>query len=316
MRALVTGAAGFVGSHITDRLLAEGQQVVGIDNFETGHTRNVHDSARVIRGDIADRNQLWDAFRLSEPDVVFHCAASYKDGTAWRRDLETNAIGSALVAQLAAEYDARIIYFQTALCYGHHPKPIADLDRDYNYDTLTVSQPLAPDNSYSISKTAGESYIASSGAPYVSIRMANVYGPRNLSGPIPTFAKNLIEGRTSVVADSRRDFIYIDDLLDLVWRVLGSDYVGVLHAASGRDYPISQAYGCVEVAFGKTARMEQIPRAPGDAPSILLDPSETERLFGWKATTSLVDGVASAVSWYIANPPEKTFTHLPIPAAA
>ncbi len=191
------------------------------------------------------------------------------------------------------------------------------MDREYDYDTLAVSQPLAPDNSYAISKTAGESYIAHSGLPYVSLRLANIYGPRNVSGPIPTFAKNIIEGRTSVVVDARRDLVYIEDLLDLVWRVLDSDYAGVLHVSTGKDYSIEEMWVAVAAAMEADAtKARRIPRAPGDAPSILLDPSETEQRFGWKATTPLDEGIAKAVEWYRANPPEATFTHLNLPVAA
>lgn len=317
MRALVTGAAGFVGSHLTDRLIAENTLVVGIDNFATGQGRNLHDSAQVVRGDIADFDVLDRAFSFAEPDVVFHCAASYKDPSAWGTDIRTNVLGTSHVVKLAEQYGARIIYFQTALCYGHHPDILVDMDREYDYDTLAVTQPLAPDNSYSISKTAGESYIAHSGLPYVSLRLANIYGPRNVSGPIPTFAKNIIEGRTSVVVDARRDLVYIEDLLDLVWRVLDSDYAGVLHVSTGKDYSIEEMWVAVAAAMEADAtKARRIPRAPGDAPSILLDPSETEQRFGWKATTPLDEGIAKAVEWYRANPPEATFTHLALPAAA
>src|SRR3990167_3727533 len=318
MRYLVTGAAGFIGSHLTDRLLAEGHTVTGIDNFETGQARNIHDSVKVIRADIADRKELWNAFRLSKPDVVFHCAASYKNPRAWQRDVLTNALGSSLVAEMAAEFGSRIVYFQTALCYGSNPEPLHDGDGPLpsNWNALSVTQPLAPESSYAISKTAGESYIVHSGVPYVSFRLANIYGPRNLSGPIPTFARNIMEGRKSVVVDSRRDFVFVDDLLKLVWAVLNTDYVGIVHAASGRDYPISQIYGSVEVALGSTGLMESIPRAPDDAQSILLDPEDTARAFGWRATTSLNEGIAKAVEWYRDNPVGDTYTHLAIPAAA
>lgn len=322
MRYLVTGAGGFVGSHISDRLIAEGKTVVGIDNFTTGHPRNLHDAARVVRGDIAEWHVVDRAFGLADPDVVFHCAASYKDPEAWATDIRTNVLGTSHVVKLAEQYGARIIYFQTALCYGHRPfeghDPLQVLGHAIPIDDITwpppvrVDHPIAPDNSYSISKTAGESYIASSGLPYVSIRMANVYGPRNLSGPIPTFSKNLLEGRRSVISDSRRDFIFVADLLDLVWQILDSDYVGVLHASSGTDYPISDIYDAVEAALGITGEAQRIPRAEGDAPSILLDPTLTEARFGWKVTTPLAEGIAQAAEFYSEHGVETTYTHLPI----
>ena len=110
--------------------------------------------------------------------------------------------------------------------------------------------------------------------------------------------------------------MFVEDLLKLVWAVLNTDYTGIVHAASGRDYPIAQLYGSVEIALGMTASMESIPRAPDDAQSILLDPEDTARAFGWRATTPLNEGIAKAVEWYRTNPVGDTYTHLQIPAAA
>jgi len=197
LRVLVTGAAGFIGSHVAERLVADGHDVVGLDNFLTGRP----DNFPCVKFDVAsgEGRPEWEA-----PDVIVHAAASYDDGSNWQRDIRTNVLGAQWVCSLKPK---RIVYFQTALCYGHDPYG----GRDPR--PLSLSQPLAPDNSYAISKTAGESYLLHSGIPLVSLRLANIYGPRNLSGPIPTFYKRLTEKQTCIVTDSRRDLVFIDDLL-------------------------------------------------------------------------------------------------------
>src|SRR5262249_38240519 len=142
------------------------------------------------------------------PEVVVHAAASYKDPAAWADDIRTNVLGTAHVAQAAAQVGVvRLIYFQTALCYGLRPRE----------QPVTLRHPLrAEGSSYAVSKTAAEQYLEFSGLDYIVFRLANVYGPRNLSGPLPTFYQRLTQGKSCHVADARRDFIYVDDLIDVV----------------------------------------------------------------------------------------------------
>lgn len=306
MRVLVTGGAGFIGSHLTDRLIRDGHDVVVIDNLLTGRRENVNPEARFHQWDITDGTVIQ---RSETPDVIAHCAASYSDRTDWARDVLTNALATAWLMKAAlAGGVQRVVYFQTALCYGHDPYGIHDPR------PLLTTQPLNPDNSYAISKTAGELYIRHSGIPYVSLRLANVYGPRNLSGPIPTFFKRLTEGQPCVVTDSRRDFIYIDDLLDVAVPALMGTGHGVYHVSSGRDYSIWEAFHAVskEVFGEEVSRVEGrlVPRPPDDSPSILLDPTYTQATFNWKATTRFEDGIAKAVAWYREHGVERTFTHL------
>ena len=124
MRVLITGGAGFIGSHIADRLLARDDEVLVIDNYATGRRDNLsnHDHLRVLEGTIADADLVRGAVDEFRPEVVVHAAASYKDPEAWEEDVRTNALGSAIVARAAGEAGVRrLIYFQTALCYGLNP---------------------------------------------------------------------------------------------------------------------------------------------------------------------------------------------------
>lgn len=301
LRVIVTGAAGFIGSHVAERLFDLGHDVVGVDNFLTGRPENFP----CVEANIpACFRPEW-----KHPDVVVHAAASYDDGTNWKRDIATNVGGAAWVCDLQPE---RIVYFQTALCYGHNPYgAYAAFEPHSAPYPLTVHQPLAPDNSYAISKTAGESYLLNSGIPTVSLRLANIYGPRNLSGPIPTFYKRITEGEKCIVTASRRDFVFIEDLLPVAIDAILGEGLGVYHVSSGSDYAVQDTFFAVADALDlPAADADFIPRPPGDSPSILLDSSATQAFFKWRPKVALEDGIEKAVEWYRANGVERTFTHL------
>jgi UDP-glucose 4-epimerase len=304
---LITGGAGFIGSHLTDRLLARGDRVLVIDNFATARRDSLqeHDNLTLVEDTIADESAVRRAFEQAEPEVVVHAAASYKDPEAWGEDSRTNAVGSANIVRAAQEAgNSRLVYFQTALCYGLHPQE----------QPITLSHPLDPkDSSYAISKTAGEWYVRLSDLDWVSFRLANVYGPRNLSGPLPTFFQRLGEGKACFVMDTRRDFVFVDDLADVAMKAIdGGGESGVYHVSSGSDVSIKELFDATVKAMGIELEdeVEVRPRNPDDAPSILLDPSKTERDFDWAARTPLEEGVAKAVDYYREHGVAETFTHL------
>jgi UDP-glucose 4-epimerase len=239
------------------------------------------------------------------PDVIVHAAASYKDPNDWAEDAHTNATGTAIVARAARDARVgRLIYLQTALCYGLHPLE----------QPITIRHPLRPGaSSYAISKTAGEYYIALSGLDWVSFRLANAYGPRNLSGPLPTFFARLSSGKPCFVMDTRRDFIYISDLVDVLIRAVdGAGQPGPYHVSTGSDYSIGELFATTTEALGieLDRSVEVRERGPDDAYSILLDPTETEAAFDWRAETPLKQGVQSAIEYYRAFGVTDTYTHL------
>ena len=299
MKILITGGAGFIGSHLADRLVAAGHAVTCVDNLETGRRDSVPFEAEFVELDIADG--IDNVVEEMRPDIVVHCAASYKDGANWTGDIRTNALGTAILTQACQRADVgRLNYFQTALCYGNAPQN----------QPVRIDDPIAPQSSYAISKTAGESYIAESGIDYVSFRLANIFGPRNLSGPIPTFYRRLTAGQPCTVADSRRDFLFVGDLVDLVLQAFDGGPAGHYHISTGRDFAIAELYDAVSAALGLDVEARLVPRLPDDAATILLDPSKTFETFGWRATTPLADGIRKAVEWYEANGVGETYTHL------
>jgi UDP-glucose 4-epimerase len=307
VRVLITGGAGFIGSHLADRLLARGDDVLVIDNFATARHDNLgeHERLELIEGTIVDPQLVNKAFSSFEPEVVAHAAASYKDPDDWTEDSATNAVGTANVVKASqAAGVKRLVYFQTALCYGVQPLE----------QPITLDHPLRPsDSSYAISKTAGEHYVQLSGLDWISLRLANAYGPRNISGPLPTFFQRLTEGKPCFVMDTRRDFIYVQDLIDLVVQALdGQGSGGAYHASSGSDYSVKELFDATVAALGldPAPEVEVRDRNPDDAFTILLDPTRTVEEFAWTPKTPLEEGVAAAIQYYREHGIEETYTHL------
>ncbi len=308
MKVLITGGAGFIGSHLADHLLTNGHDVCVIDNYATGRRDNLvpRPNLKVIEGTIADAGLVDRAFNEFAPAVVVHAAASYKDPDNWLEDALTNVVGTANVVKSAKRAKVtRLIYFQTALCYGLRPLE----------QPITLDHPIRSEgSSYAISKTAGEQYVMLGGLNWISFRLANAYGPRNLSGPLPTFYHRLTSNKACFVMDTRRDFVFIDDLVEVVLMAIeGKGQSGAYHISSGSDYAIKDLFNATVQALGiKLEREVEVrPRNPDDAFTILLDPSKTLRDFaGWKVRTPLEKGVASALDYYKRFGITQTFTHL------
>jgi UDP-glucose 4-epimerase len=306
MKVLITGGGGFVGSNLSDRLVADGHQILVIDNYATGRRDNLspREGVEVVEATIANADAVNRAFEAFGPDHVVHAAASYKDPENWVEDVRTNAQGTVNVVRAAQQSRVgRFVYFQTALCYGTRPIE----------QPITLGHPIRPDSSYAISKTAGEQYIELSGLDFVSFRLANAYGPRNVTGPLPTFFQRLTTGEPCFVMDTRRDFMYIDDLVEIVVRALGGEGKRYYHVSSGSDYAIKDLFDATAAALGieLEEEVEVRPRNRDDAYTILLDPSHTHEDFpGWRISTPLAEGVAHTISYYREYGLEETYTHL------
>ena len=306
MKVCVTGGSGLVGSTVIDLLLAQGDEIVAIDNFATGRRDNLkpHPRLQLIEDSIADARIVAGVIADFRPEVVIHTAASYKDPEDWQADALTNCVGSANVARACSDYHvARLIYFQTALCYG--TKPVEQ--------PITLDHPINPANSsYAISKTAGEHYILLSGVDWVTFRLANIVGPRNVSGPLPIFYERLSQGKRCFVTEARRDFVFVHDLARTVLRAVGGTGAGTYHFSSGRDVAVKDLYDAVVRAMklNDYPEPEIRPLGADDAPTILLDPSRTFRDFGEIEFTPLDEIVAATVAYYREYGVEGGYTHL------
>jgi UDP-glucose 4-epimerase len=302
MRILITGGAGFIGSHLADHLIVKGEhEVFVVDDLTTGRKDNVNDQVTLYSHSIEYESLVELLFEEIKPDVVIHAAASYKDPNNWIADSETNVVGTVNVVKNALKHKVeRLIYLQTSLCYGP-PKECP----------ITVEHPINPQNSYAISKTAAEQYIAMSGLDYVSFRLCNIYGPRNLSGPIPTFFQRLTQGKRCFVADTRRDFVYIDDLVAVLSKAIdGQGGCGVYHFSSGADRTIAEVFNEICLALNRTDAAYLRPRGSDDVQTIMLDSMAAYADFDISGFTPFRTGIQQAVEWYKQNPVQQTYTHL------
>jgi UDP-glucose 4-epimerase len=306
MKVFITGGSGQVGSTVADMLLARGDQILSLDDFSTGRRDNLLDQHHLtqIEGSIADAALIDQLFSGFKPDVVVHTAASYKDPENWSTDALVNAVGSANIAKACKTHKVRrLIYFQTALCYG--TKPIQQ--------PIRLDHPINPVNSsYAISKTAGEHYVQFSGVEWVTFRLANVIGPRNVSGPLPIFYGRLSKGQKCFVTPARRDFCYAGDLANVVVQAAGGKGLGTYHFSSGKDVAILELYDSVVKAMklNDYPEPEIKPLGPDDAPSILLDPERTFADFSDVTFTPLEEIARLAVQRWEKDGVVGGYTHL------
>ena len=308
MKVFITGGLGQIGSHVAEMLLERGDQVLVVDNLATGRSEHLdlHPNLRVVINTISDRDLMHQLIGDFRPDAIVHTAASYKDPNDWYNDSLTNCVGGSTIASLAKDLGVgRIIYYQTALCYGLKP----------NENPITLNHPRNPaGSSYAISKTANELYIEESGVDYVTFRLANVIGPRNVAGPLPIFYQRLKDGKKCFVTKARRDFVFVKDLARITLRAIDGVGHGAYHFSSGTDVAIQELYDAVVSAmdFGEYPEPDVKDLAPDDVASILLDPSRTFKDFGNIEFTSLEETVKQGISYYQKHGTLGEYTHLKI----
>ena len=306
MKVLVTGGLGQIGSHVAEICLARGDSVLCIDNLETGREEHLseHPNLKIELISIADRQAMEEVFENFKPEAVVHTAASYKDPTDWYSDTMTNCVGGANVVDLSVKHDVkRFVYFQTALCYGLKP----------DESPIPLSHPRRPEgSSYAISKTTNELYLELSGLDYVTFRLANVVGPRNVAGPLPIFYQRLKDGKKCFVTEARRDFVYVGDLAKAVVQACDGTGSGTYHFSSGSDVAILELYEEVAKAMGFNEIPEVEIKSLGDDDvfSILLDPSRTIADFGPIDFTPISQTVSSAIDYYKEHGTLGEYTHL------
>jgi UDP-glucose 4-epimerase len=306
MNVLVTGGLGQIGSHTAEMLLERGDHVLAIDNLATGRKEHLsdHENLQVVIGSIAEKGLIEKLFCEFEPDVVVHTAASYKDPNDWYNDSLTNCVGGSNVVRASIENGVkRFIYFQTSLCYGL--KPIEQ--------PITLNHPKFPaSTSYAITKTANEDFLEISGLDFVTFRLANVVGPRNVAGPLPIFYQRLKDGKKCFVTKSRRDFVFVKDLSKVVLKACDGIGHGAYHFSSGSDVAIETLYQAVvkamEISEYPSPEIKEL--GEDDVISILLDPSKTFQDFGHIEFTPIEETVRQAISYFHKYGTLGEYTHL------
>jgi UDP-glucose 4-epimerase len=298
MRAMVTGGAGFIGSHLVDALVERGDEVNVVDNLATGSRANLASGATLHELDIRDE-ALGELVARIQPEVVFHLAAQADVGTSVERpafDADVNVIGTVRVLEAARAAGARVVFTSSGgAIYGECERPAREDDE---------LQPLSP---YGASKLAGEEYLATwnrlYAAAHVACRLANVYGPRQLAslegGVVAIFLDRLRDGQETVIfgdGEQTRDFVYVGDVVAALLAAAGSARGGIYNVGTGVASSIRELHRlCAEAA-----NADQEPRfeaeRPGDLRNSVIDPSRAARDLHWRAERTVAAGLAETWS--------------------
>jgi len=310
MRLLVTGGAGFIGTHLCRRLLVDGHTISVIDNESTGRRENLPPGISFIRGDVTRPAEVEPAF-ANGLDAVCHIAGqvsiirSFSDPTL---DLRTNVEGTLNILQLCLKYRVpRLIYASSMTLHG-----------DCETVPTPESEPCRPDSYYGITKFAAERYVHSTARRpdlgfdfgVTSLRMFSVYGPgQSFSNPyqgvLGIFSGNLLRGEPITVfgdGDQTRDFVYIDDVVEGWVRALGNPASRgqIINLGSGRSITINELAEAVVAAFGPQGVRHRIVRAasrPGEQRSVCADIRRAKSILGWEPHTLFEVGLAKTVNW-------------------
>lgn len=318
MKVLVTGGAGFIGSHLADELVAKGHGVVVIDNESTGLRENVPASAQYIKGDVSNREELERAFATGV-DAVCHIAGqvslirSFTDPTV---DLRTNVIGTLNVLQLCIKYRVpRLLYAGSMTAYG-------------NTTVLPTSEdtPCDPVSYYGITKFAAEGYVRATAArpdldfkfDATCFRMYNVYGPRQAvdnpyQGVLGIFLGNVLRGEPITIfgdGHQSRDFVYVDDVVDAWTGALCNDasFGGVFNLGSGHRLTINDLATHVLAAFGRTRddyTVQYAPGRPGEQRQVEADISRARAILRWQPGVTFDVGLKQTLVWAAGQMPQK-----------
>lgn len=312
MRIVITGGAGCLGSNLLEHWLPQGHEILVIDNFATGRREVVPggvERLQVIEGTIADRALVVRAFDDFAPTHVVHAAAAYKDPDDWQEDAATNVLGSINVVQAAKRIGVRrFVNLQTALCYGR-PERVP----------IPVEHPCRPVASYGVSKTAGEEYVALSGLPFVSVRLASVIGPRLAIGAIPTFYTRLKTGKAVFCTTAVRDFLDMSDFLAFMDLAMDENApTGVYNLGPGVGHSIRDVLVAVAAAIQVPvpSPIDVRPVESDDVETVVLDPAKTERAFGWRHKVTFAEAITKMVRWYDQFGVSAIHTHLKAQASS
>jgi len=309
VKILVTGGAGFIGSHLVARLLADGHEVAVIDNESTGVRDNVPASARYVKGDVASLADL-EAVFAAGVDAVCHIAGQVsliRSYTNAAIDLRTNVVGTLNVIQLCLKYRvARLLYAGSMQAYGN--TPVIPTPED---------APCVPASYYGITKYAAELYVRTtaerpdleSAFNATCFRMYNVYGPRQsidnpYQGVLGIFLGNVLRGEPiTIYGDGvqSRDFVFIDDVVEAWARALSNpaSYGRIINLGSGRQTSINElARLVVEVAGGgRPCPILHEAMRPGELRSVEVDITRAREILGWQPRISFEQGLAATAEW-------------------
>jgi UDP-glucose 4-epimerase len=297
VRAVVTGGAGFIGSHVVDALLARWDEVHVLDDFSRGKRENVPEGVHVHEADI--RSDAGRVFDEVEPEVCFHLAAQADVRVSVERpdfDADVNIVGTLHVLEAAREHGTKVVFSSTGgAIYGECEGPARE------------DHPRAPLAPYGVSKLAGEEYIAAYnrlyGAAHVSLRFGNVYGPRQdpkgEAGVVAIFMNRLREGEAPQIfgdGTQTRDYVYVGDVVAAT--LAAAEHAGgVLNVGTGVETSVLELYGRIQRVAGVEREPEFGEARPGELQRSVLDSSLAKRELGWQPQHSLDEGLAATWAW-------------------
>jgi UDP-glucose 4-epimerase len=301
VRVVVTGGAGFIGSHVVDALVVRGDEVAVVDNLSSGRRENVSEKAQLHVQDI--REPLEELFDELRPEAVLHLAAQADVRVSTERpheDADINVLGTIRVLEAARRHGAQVVFSSTGgAIYGECNGPAKE------------SAALAPVSPYGTSKLAGEEYLRTynrlHGTIHVSLRYGNVYGPRQdphgEAGVVAIFLGALAEGGHAKIfgeGTQTRDYAYVGDVARATLSALGQES-GVFNVGTGREVSVLELYDLCRRVAGSDVEAEHAPARLGELQRSVLDPGLAAEQLGFMAMVGLEDGIAATWEWITAD---------------
>jgi UDP-glucose 4-epimerase len=292
---VVTGGAGFIGSHVVDALLAAGTEVVVVDDLSGGRAERVAAGATLEVLDITDGPALTRVIDSARPAAIFHLAAQASVTASVSdplRDCEVNVAGTLNVVEAALRHAAPVVFTSTGGALYGNSAPLPTTEE-------RIPAPLAP---YGASKWAAESYITTwaraHGVPHAVCRLGNVYGPRQSphgeAGVVAIFSLRLWRGEAPTLfghGSPTRDYVHVDDVVRALLMAKGT--AGVFNVATGVETDVATLYRELQKIAGTSIEPNHAPLRDGELERSCLDPGRARAAFGWEATVQLADGLRS-----------------------
>ena len=301
MRALVTGGAGFIGSHITDALIDAGHSVVVIDDLSRGRREQVNAGATFVQLDITSP-ELGAAFADARPAVVFHAAAQIDVRELVRdplHDADVNVVGTVNVLRASVDAGTRRVVFASSggAIYG-----------DTDVIPTPEDHPCRPESPYGTAKLCAEAYGGTfsrqAGLEFVALRYANVYGPRQdphgEAGVVAIFATRLLHGAPVVIngdGTQTRDYVYVQDVVRANLAAVDGP-AGIYNIGTGIETDVNALYRMLAEATGVTAAAENGPAKPGEQRRSCLETQGTRERLGWTASVTFDEGVRTTIDYF------------------
>ena len=302
MKIMVTGGAGFIGSHVVEAYLAAGHEVVVLDDLSTGKRENLNPKARFIHGSILDAATA-DLIRRERPDVVNHHAAQISVRRSVddpRVDARINILGTIALLDAAREAGVRRFVFVSSggAVYGEQ--------EIYPAPETHSTWPVSP---YGVSKRSGELYAhffqAQYGLPFVALRYANVYGPRQdphgEAGVVAIFALRMLRNEPVTVngdGGQTRDYVYVGDVARMSLLALEKDAAGPVNVGTGIETDVNTLAALLRDTVGSTAPITHGPAKAGEQRRSVVDASRAAAVYGWRPEVTLADGLRRTVEFF------------------